>query len=148
MSKQLLREFIESIILEGMYDSASPEAKSAIRDIQSAGYDELANIILKSWVMHDRLGEEVMSMAKMKSDEGLADAFKIADQLVRLVDRTLRPRLEQIGKMSDYFDEEVNSAKSALISAESSKDISLQVQWPIHNAIENAVESILDKSLN
>ena len=152
MNIRLLRECIRKIIKEGTYDSKSSEAKNAINAIRDKGYDEIADVIARAWTLHDLLGDQakdVASHAKGGDSRFTAeDMFKSADQLIKLCDRTLKPKLQQKDLLTDYVEEEISSAKSALDIAETPKDMSLLVQRPIHNAIEGAVEKILDKSLN
>jgi hypothetical protein len=166
MNIRQLREHIRKIIKEGTYDSKSSEAKNAISAIRDKGYDEIADVISRAWSLHDKLGVELYKNSgnrpgneRMDDASGtisttemfrgdINDAFKVADQLVKLCDRTLKPKLQQKDLLTDYIEEEISSAKSALDIAENPKDMSLLVQRPIHNAIEGAVEKILDKSLN
>ena len=137
---------------EGSYNYDTSEAKRAIQDVRDKGYDEIADILSRAWMLHDKLGEQAKDVeAHKKGGESkytADDMYSSADKLVNVLVRTLKPRLQQQDLLTDYVDEEIGNAKGALDVAESPRDISLLVQRPAHNAIEGVVEKILDKQLN
>jgi hypothetical protein len=145
VNRDLLREFVaETVLAEGFHRATDQEVRDRVISLRENGNDALASALENTWVLHDKLGDEMTRLQRTTIDEKSSErVMKLADDLVRVFKTFLVPALTEV---PDMVEEAVSDSDKALERSWNaqmrsdyqtmSQELSFGVQYPIHNSLE------------